>query len=158
MRYLISIALLIFSYLAHADNCIPPQDYSGSHYLAYLAVSERENEPLLIWSRKEYDDDALEYDPRFSGLEVLSGKRIFKQARKILKKRKADSYVLAWPDEIYISDKKIEVIKVSMGYSKEFSAYNVAYETIFQKSRSDDDKIVTRAEGYDLGCGANLLK
>ena len=158
MKYLNTIVLLAFSFVAKANNCVPPEEYSGSHYLGYLALTEREKEPLLMWWRDEYDDDALEPDPRFAGIEALSGKRIFKRARKILRKKKADTYLLAWPDVIYISSEKTEVIKVSLGYSKEFPAYDVAYETVFQKSKTDENRIVTRAKGFDLGCAGNLLK
>lgn len=150
-------ALMVFTSLVFPNDCTWPNEFDESHYLGYQAVVERENKPLLMWWKKEYDDREFEPNPRHIGLEILSGKRIFKEAKEILKVKKADTYLLAWSDDIYINDKKVEVIKVSAAYSNKLSAYDVAYETVSQK-REGSDKFVSSTVKYVLGCSANLLE
>ena len=151
--------------MSKAKDCTPPEKYLESHYMGYLAATEREKQPFLVWWRDEHNNDALEIDPSFFGVKKLSEIRIFKEAREVLRRKKADTYLLVWPDAIYLSGEeahrsgdKTEVIKVSLGYSKNFPAYVVAYETIYEQRKVGENETVSVPISYDLGCAGNLLK
>ena len=158
MKRLVAIILLVTSFQAFALDCRLPENFYGEHYLGYLALSERGEEPILMWWRDEYDDQEHEHDPRYSGMEFLSDDRMFKEAANILRKRKADIYLLAWPDTIYIAEESIKVSIVSIAISKEVPAHKVAYEEISIPSTNKSESNKLGVKSYELGCAANLLK
>ena len=80
---------------------------------------------------------------------------MFDKAKVVIRKKKADVYLLVWEDEIIINDKAISVLKMSLGLPNKALSNEISMEYPLIRK---DGRLLYPEGVIELGCGLNLLK
>ena len=81
---------------------------------------------------------------------------MFKEANTLIRKKKADTYLLVWEDEIIKQDEKISVLKMNLGGPHKALSNDIAME--YPPLRNEKGYLLYPENFIELGCGINLLK
>ena len=154
--------LVIFSNSVFA-NCKPEYYHGyGTGYDGYLELVESSEisntESLLIWWKEGEPVDGCETEScekKYFDFSVFIKEDMFHKAKTVIRKKKADAYLLVWEDKITKNDKTISVLKMSLGLPNKALSNEIAmvYPPIKKDGRWLYPEGVT-----ELGCGLNLLK
>ena len=162
--YLLLFFLFCVFNNATASNCRPDHYHGyGAGYDGYLELVESGEisnaQSLLIWWKEGEPIDGCDTEKceaKYYGFSTFSKEGMFKEAKTVIRRKKADTYLLVWEDEIIKQDEKIPVLKMSLGGPHKALSNDIAME--YPPLKNEKGYLLYPENFIELGCGINLLK
>ncbi len=162
MIRILLLFLFPFNYLMAMD-CKPEHiDVYRTGYLAFKDLTEKiEDEnttSLLMWWKEGEPEGGCSTQKcinKYFGSQGISQSEMYKKSKSLVRRKKADFYVLVWKDTITQKEDIIPVLKMSLGVKGMPLSSDIAmqYPLTNEKGQSVLPNSVTL-----LGCGINLLQ